>query len=58
MRKYICPNCGFRYAFQTHKDGRKRSCKNCGCKQVYSSKAVLETIMRLELLKPYSSLND
>lgn len=45
MRKYICPNCGFRYSFQTHKDGRKRSCKNCGCKQVYSSKAVLESII-------------
>ena len=58
MRKYICPNCGFRYSLQTHKDGRKRSCKNCGCKQVYSSKAVLETIMRLELLKSHSSLND
>ena len=45
MRKYICPNCGFRYSFQTHKDGRKRSCKNCGCKQVYSSRAVLESII-------------
>lgn len=51
MRKYICPNCGFRYRFQTRKNGRKRSCKNCGCEQVYSSKVLFESMMRMELQK-------
>lgn len=51
MRKYICPNCGFRYSFQTQKHRVKRSCKNCGCKQVYNSKKVIESMMRMECMK-------
>ena len=51
MRKYICPNCGFRYSFQTKKSGRKRLCKNCGCKQVYNSNKVVESMMRMECMK-------
>lgn len=51
MRQYISPNCGFRYSFQTKKEGKKRLCKNCGCKQVYSSKVVLESMMRMDIMK-------
>lgn len=50
MRKYICSNCGFRYSFQTKKDGKKKLCRNCNCK-VYNSKVVLESMMRMELMK-------
>lgn len=51
MKKYICPNCGFRYSWQTKKYGKKRSCKNCGCKQVYKSIVVIESMMRIDVMK-------
>lgn len=50
MEKYICSNCGFVNSFRTTKKGKKRYCNNCDV-QVYSSKVVLESMMRLELLK-------
>jgi len=51
MKKYICPNCGFISRFKTEKyDRNKRRCKNCGCKQVYSTKIVLKSMMRIEML--------
>ena len=49
MRKYICPNCGFRYTWQTKKNGIKRPCKNCGA-QVYSSRVVLQSMMMLYII--------
>ena len=46
MIKFICPNCGFRYGFQTAKIGKQRVCKNCGCTSVKSSEVVLSSVMR------------
>lgn len=50
MEKFICSNCGFVNRFRTTKNGKKRYCNNCGV-QVYNSKVVLESMMRIELLK-------
>lgn len=52
MKKYICPNCGFTTGLRTVKDAHKRTCKICNA-QVYNSKKVLASIMRIELLKGY-----
>lgn len=49
MKKYICPNCGFKYGVETTKNSKARICNNCGA-QVYTSKVVLESMMRLEIL--------
>lgn len=46
MRKYICPNCGFRYGFQTVKLESKRMCKNCGCTAVKNTEVVLSSVLR------------
>ena len=50
MKKYICPNCGFKGRLETRKDGRHRWCKNCNT-QVYSSKVILESMLRTDILK-------
>lgn len=50
MKKYICPNCGFKGRFETQKHGRHRQCKNCNA-QVYSSKVILESMLRTDILK-------
>lgn len=50
MEKFICSNCGFINRLRTTKNGKKRYCNNCGV-QVYNSKVVLESMMRIELLK-------
>jgi hypothetical protein len=44
MKKYICPNCGFKRRFSTKKDGRKRYCKGCKA-QVYTSEVVLKNVL-------------
>lgn len=51
MKKYICPNCGFISRRMTKKERKRRICKNCGCTQVYDSKKVLESMMRMDILK-------
>lgn len=55
MKKYICANCGFRSRIKTEtvltETGVKRHrCKNCGC-IVFTSKKVLESMMRLDMVK-------
>lgn len=50
MEKFICSNCGFVNRLRTTKSGKKRYCNNCGA-QVYNSKVVLESMLRIELLK-------
>lgn len=51
MKKYICTNCGFRHKFQTQRiQPNKRLCKRCET-QVYSSNVVLESLLRLDILK-------
>lgn len=54
VKKYICCNCGFRSRFQTTaiKDlGHVyHKCNNCDAK-VYSSKTVLESMMRMDIIK-------
>lgn len=50
MTQYICPNCGFIHIWKTKKNRSKRSCKKCGCKQVYLTKKVLESIMKKDIL--------
>ena len=50
MKKYVCPNCSFKGRFETRKDVKHRLCKNCGA-QVYSSKVVLESVLRIDILK-------
>lgn len=50
MKKYICPNCGFKRGLETKKDGKHRWCKNCNA-QVYSSKVVLESVLRTDILE-------
>lgn len=55
LKKYICPNCGFVNRFRTKKisidDKRhKHICKNCKA-DVYKSRVVLQSIMRMDVLK-------
>ena len=49
MKKYICPNCGFIRRYETKDKKLHRKCKNCGA-FVYNSKAVLEAIMKCDVL--------
>ncbi len=49
MKKYICPNCGFKSLYQTAKQDKRRLCNNCLC-EVYKSKIVLESMMRVDIL--------
>ncbi|MGN0352412.1 MAG: hypothetical protein ACI4ES_12235 [Roseburia sp.] len=51
MKKYICPNCGFKRRFATKKDGRKRYCKGCET-QVYTSKSVLRAVLMSAVVNP------
>lgn len=48
MKKYICPNCGFKTRFQTSKKGNARLCNNCKT-QVYSSETVLASMMMFDI---------
>lgn len=62
MKKYICSNCGFRSRLQTEnvltETGVKRHrCKNCGC-IVFTSKKVLESMMRLDMVKNHMDFKE